>query len=81
MADEKSGMFKYMKYSLVGIELALSIIVGGAIGYGLDYWLGTNPWMTIFWLICGIIAGFRSLYRTSKNIMSEMERDGDQGSD
>ena len=68
-------MFKYMKYSIVGIELAMSIVVGAAIGYGLDLWLGTDPWMMIFWLLCGVIAGFRSLYRTSIRIMKEMEKD------
>lgn len=81
MADNKGGMFKYMKYSLVGIEMAMSVVVGGAIGYWLDLWLGTEPWMLLFWAICGIIAGFRSLYRTAKRIMNEMEKDGDQGSD
>lgn len=81
MAEEKSGMFKYMKYSVIGIELAMSVVVGGAIGYGLDLWLGTEPWMMVFWLLCGVTAGFRSLYRTSKKIMREMEKDGDQGPD
>ncbi len=70
-----------MKYSVVGIEMAMSVIVGGAIGYGLDLWLGTDPWMMIFWVICGVIAGFRSLYRTSIKIMREMQENDNQESD
>lgn len=65
----------YMKYSVVGLELALSVVIGALIGYGLDLWLGTDPWMFFFWLCCGIFAGFRSLYRTAKKIMKEMEEE------
>ena len=81
MAEKKSGMFKYMKYSTIGIELALSIIVGGGIGYWLDRQLGTEPWLLIFWLMCGMIAGFRALYKTTKRIMKEINENEDQGSD
>ncbi|MBU2647636.1 AtpZ/AtpI family protein [bacterium] len=81
MGQKKSGMFKYMKYSVIGIEMAMSVVVGAAIGYWLDQWLGTEPWMLVFWLICGVIAGFRSLYKTAKRIMKEMAEDDDQGSD
>ena len=80
MAENRSGMMKYMKYSTIGIELSLSIIVGGGIGYWLDSWLGTEPWMLIFWLMCGTIAGFRSLYKATKRIMKEINENEDQGS-
>ena len=81
MADKKRGMMRYMKYSVIGIELAASIVVGGLIGYWLDQKLGTEPWMFIFWLLCGIAAGFRSLYRMSKQFLKESKEDEDQGSD
>jgi len=81
MAEQKNGMFKYMKYSVIGIEMAMSVVVGAAIGYFLDIWLGTEPWMMLLWLIFGVIAGFRALYRTAKRIMKEMEKDDNQGSD
>lgn len=41
-------------------------------GYGLDFamykWFGlkTSPWFTIIFLILGIIAGFRELFRIAK---------------
>ena len=71
MAEKKSGMMRYMKYSVIGIEMAASVAVGGLIGYWLDYYLGTDPWMFILWAIFGIFAGFRSLYRISKQYLSE----------
>jgi ATP synthase protein I len=81
MADKKGGMMSYMKYSVIGIEMAGSVIVGGFIGYWLDYYLGTDPWMFIIWVICGLIAGFRSLYRISKQYLSENKENEDQRSD
>ncbi len=50
------------------LELGLSVAVGAAIGYGLDSWLGTGPWFTLFWLVCGVVAGFRSLVRVLRNL-------------
>ena len=81
MADKKKGMMRYMKYSVVGIELAVSVAVGGGIGYFLDSKLGTEPWMFILWIFFGLVAGFRSLFRMSKQYLKEMKEDEDKGSD
>lgn len=81
MAKKKGGILKYMKYSVIGIEMAASVTVGGLIGYWLDTKLGTEPWMFIFWLMCGLVAGFRSLYRMSKQFLKESKQNENQGSD
>lgn len=74
-------MMRYMKYSVIGIEMAVSVAVGGFIGYWLDSKLGTEPWLFLFWLICGVFAGFRSLIRMSKQFLKESKADENQGSD
>ncbi len=81
MAQQKKGIAKYLKYSTVGIELAASIAVGALLGSWLDSKLGTEPWMFLFWLMCGMAAGFRSLYRMAKKYMKEMKEDDYQGPD
>ena len=43
-------------YSLVG-----GIILFGAIGYGLDRWLGTDPWLLLGGLLAGMVVGFYEL--------------------
>ena len=80
MAQKKKGIAKYLKYSTVGIELAASIAIGALFGSWLDSKLGTEPWMFLFWLMCGMAAGFRSLYRMAKKYMKEMREDEHQGS-
>jgi ATP synthase protein I len=53
-----------------GMELVTSIIAGTLIGYGLDRWLGTKPWMLILFLFLGVGTGFWSVYRISNNLGS-----------
>lgn len=47
----------------VGLELGLSVIIGLIAGYYLDQWLGTSPWMMLLWLVFGLVAGFRGVFR------------------
>jgi len=61
-----------LEASTIGLNLVLATFVGLAMGYGLDYlfdkYLGviTYPWLTIIFLIIGIIAGFRELIRMAR---------------
>ena len=50
----------------VGIELAVSTVVGWLIGHWLDGKLSTAPWLGISFLLLGVIAGFRSLFLTAR---------------
>ncbi len=50
----------------VGLNLVVSICVGLAIGYFLDKYLGTAPWMMVVFFFLGLIAGFRELWKLAK---------------
>jgi len=63
---EKPLFRELLEASTVGLNLVLSTFVGLAIGYGLDSLFNTSPWLTIIFLIIGIIAGFRELVRIAK---------------
>lgn len=43
--------------------MVASTMVGAAIGYGLDRWLNTDPWMLIIWFVLGSVTGFVAVYR------------------
>lgn len=47
----------------VGIMFPVSIGVGLGIGFLLDRWLHTSPWMMVVFLFYGIAAGFYNLYK------------------
>lgn len=64
----KSGMQGAGFALRVGTELVAATIVGLAIGYGLDYWLGTSPWLMIVFLFFGGAAGISNVYRLASGM-------------
>lgn len=71
--DEKSphsagaGLGRAMRIST---ELLAGLLVGGALGYGLDWLLESSPWFLLAGLGVGFAAGLRNLSR-----MLNTERD------
>ena len=49
----------------VSVELLSAVAVGGAIGWGLDLWLDTRPWLMLVLLLLGGAAGILNVYRIS----------------
>lgn len=47
----------------VATDLVAAIGVGGFLGYWLDNWLGTRPWLMVVFLFLGFAAGFLNIYR------------------
>jgi ATP synthase protein I len=54
---------KVAEVSSLGLVLPSSIVIGLIIGYFLDKYLGTHPWLLIIFLLLGIASGFYSLIR------------------
>jgi ATP synthase protein I len=49
----------------VGAELVAGVMVGGAIGYGLDRWLGTSPLFLIVMFFLGAGGGMMNVWRAA----------------
>ncbi len=62
---DKSGVGIAMR---VGIELAGTLAVGVGIGWLLDRWLGTAPWLMAVFFFLGGAAGVLNVYRAVRNI-------------
>ena len=56
----------YGQGSRVLAELIGAPIGGGVIGWALDHWLGTSPWLLLVFLALAIIVAFRNIFRISK---------------
>ncbi len=77
--DDRKAFFRELgKYSALGLEMAISVVIGLAIGYYLDRWLGTSPWLTVIWLGFGFAAGVRSLYRAAVRSGKDLEKDEEE---
>jgi len=62
----KESRKKWVEYSTVGLMFPASILVGFAIGHILDKWLKTDPWLTLIFILYGILAGFYNLFSQAR---------------
>ncbi len=62
------------------LEIAATTIVGAGIGWLLDRWLGTAPWLFLLFLLIGVAAGFWNLMKAvnaeAEAIRRRAARDG-----
>lgn len=66
----------YGRYSTVGLELVLSMVLGWALGHWLDGKIfGAHGYATAAGSIVGVYAGFRALWKASKLMQAEVERE------
>jgi ATP synthase protein I len=65
----------------MGLHLVSGPAVGFGIGYFLDDWLGTDPWMKVVFFVFGIISGFKLVYEDARKITRETQEPRDQGID
>jgi ATP synthase protein I len=63
MKDESKKLFQQLWYfSSLSFSIALSIVIGLAVGYWLDKKFDTSPVLTLIFMGLGVIAGFRNIY-------------------
>ena len=52
----------------VGVELVSALAIGLAIGWLLDAWLGTRPWLMLVFILLGGAAGILNVYRMARGV-------------
>ena len=67
--------------SVVGLNLVSATFVGLFIGWWLDKWLDTKPWLLLTFLILGIAAGFKNVMVEVKKIQKADAQDEQGGDD
>ena len=68
--DEKKGSFMGNAFKL-GTELVAAVAVGTIIGFILDSWFGTKPWLIITFFFLGAAAGILNVIRAAKRMQKE----------
>lgn len=64
-SQDRSGMAAGMRLSA---ELISGVLLGLAIGWGLDRWLGTGPWLLLVFMILGTVAGILNVIRSGNRL-------------
>ena len=65
--SEKRGSFMGSAFKL-GTELVAAVAVGTIIGFILDTWFGTKPWLIIVFFFLGSAAGILNVIKTAKKM-------------
>ena len=68
--NEKRGSFMGNAFKL-GTELVAAVGVGTIIGFILDSWFGTKPWLIIIFFFLGAGAGMLNVFRTANRMQKE----------
>ena len=62
-----------MAYGMrMSAELVGAVIVGGFIGIGLDWLLGTKPWLFLLFFVLGFAAGVLNVVRAYERMQAEI---------
>lgn len=69
--ENKKTLKQALMASTIGFQVAFAPFIGIAIGYFLDSWLGTSPYLTLIFLLIGIAAGGLNYYRFAKQQQEE----------
>ena len=53
----------------MGISVVICVGMGIFLGWQLDRWLGTTPWLVLVFTLLGLIAAIKSMYHMAKRVM------------
>ena len=67
---EKRGVFMGNAFKL-GTELVAAVAVGTIIGFILDSWFDTKPWLIIIFFFLGAAAGMLNVIRAANRMQKE----------
>ena len=75
--SKRSKVSKDASSSKLGIafkmstEMVAAVVVGTIIGFILDNWFGTKPWLILIFFFVGVIAGILNVVRTAKSMQNK----------
>ena len=52
-------------------EMVATVLVGTIIGFILDNWFGTKPWLILIFFLVGVVTGILNVIRSAKNMQSK----------
>ena len=71
---KKTNISKQSSSSNLGVafklstEMVAAVVVGTIIGFILDNWFGTKPWLILIFFFVGVVAGILNVIRSAKNM-------------
>lgn len=57
--------------STMGLHIVAGTLVGLGIGYALDSWLDTSPWLLLAFLLIGTAAGYKNMIEDVRRLQRQ----------
>ena len=58
----------------ISTELVAAVVVGTTLGFILDNWFDTRPWLTISFFFMGVAAGILNVIKSAKNMHKSFKK-------
>ena len=68
MKSEKPEQSKLTLAMMLGGVMSSNILGGIVVGYVIDKWLGTSPWLIITGIVLGTIGALAGVYRITSRL-------------
>lgn len=65
----------------MGSEFVVAVLIGGAIGWQLDKWLGTTPFLLFIFILFGFAAGTKNIIRLGNEMNAKDSKAADAKAD
>ena len=73
--SRKEDFRKYLRFSTLGIEMGVSLVIGLLVGWFLDRLFHTEPWLMLLFFVFGIAAGFKSVIRLAQKDWGDLDNE------
>ena len=72
--NDGTNAASFAKAFKISTELVAAVIVGATLGFILDNWFDTKPWLTIGFFFMGVIAGILNVIRSAKKMHKSFKK-------
>lgn len=60
--------------SVIGLHMVVAVFIGFGFGFFLDKTFDTGPWLTIIFLLLGVVAGFKNMVASGRRLLVWQEK-------
>ena len=72
--NKDSNVASLGKALKISTELVAAVVVGTTLGFILDNWFDTRPWLTISFFFMGVAAGILNVIKSAKNMHKNFKK-------
>jgi len=69
--DNQDPIAEYLKYISLGTEIAGAIAIPALLGYGLDWYFGSSPWLLLIGCAAGMVNFFIMIFNINERLKNK----------